>query len=140
MGHRRVEGDGLRTTYAFAPRFTASAVRDGPNTIQLEFGSSPIHQDSKIFRVTRLSCEHVVGYEWNSFEFHRLPTNSKDVEFGLIEITDSEFIADIMSRSRHTGRPLHHLRITFDDHGTYDIICGRFSIAYITSTDDEFYP
>jgi hypothetical protein len=92
MNHRRIEGEGLRTTYAFAPRFTASAERDGPTWVQLDFGSSPVYQDNQEFRVTRLSCEHVVGYEWNDFEFHRLPGNSTDVEHDLIEITDSGFI------------------------------------------------
>lgn len=140
MAHQRVEGDGLRTTYAFAPSFTAAAVKDGPTTLKLEFGSSAIYQDDQEFRVTRLTCEHVVGYEWNDFEFHRLPSNPEDVELSLIEITDSTIIAEIMSQGRYIGEPLHHLRICFDDHGTYDIICGKFSITYATSADNDLYP
>lgn len=140
MSHRRIEGEGLRTTYAFAPRFTATATRDGPTSVQLEFGSSPTYQDNQEFRVTRLSCEHVVEYDWNSFEFHRLPGNSKDVELCLIEITDSQSVAEIISKGRYIGKPLHHLRISFDDHGTYDIICENFSIDYATSADDDLYP
>lgn len=140
MSYRRIEGEGLQTSYAFAPRFAASAMRDGPTSVQLDFGSSPVYQDNEEFRVTRLSCERVVGYEWNSFEFHRLPTNPTDVELGLIEITDSQFVAEIMSKGRYVGEPLHHLRISFDDHGTYDIVCERFSITHITSADRDLYP
>lgn len=140
MGYCRIEGEGLRTTYAFAPRVTVSTIRDGPTTVQLEFGSSPVYQDNQEFRVTKLRCEHVVAYDWNAFEFHRLPSNSEDIELGLIEITHSQVIAEIMSRERYIGDPLHHLRISFDDHGTYDIICGIFSIAYATSSDNDRYP
>lgn len=140
MVHRRIEDEGVRTSYAFAPRLAAFAMRDGPTSVQLEFGSSPVYQDNQEFRVTRLSCDRVVEYEWNSFEFHRLPVNPEDVELGLIEITDSRLIADIMSKGRYVGEPLHHLRISFDDHGTYDIICERFSIIHFTSTDNDLYP
>lgn len=140
MSYRQIEGEGLRTSYAFAPRVASSAVRDGPTSVELEFGSSPVHQEDQEFRVTRLTCERVVGYEWNAFEFHRLPTNPKDCELGLIEITDSQFVADIMSTGRYIGGPLRHLRVTFDDHGTYDIVCEKFSIAHFTSADSDLYP
>jgi hypothetical protein len=140
MSYRRVEGEGLRTTYAFAPQFAAFAKRDGPTSVRLEFGSSPVYQDDQEFRVTRLSCEHVVEYEWNDFEFHRLPGNAEDVELGLIEITNSALIAEIISKGKYIGESLHHLRITFDDHGTYDIICNKFSISYTSSIDNNLFP
>lgn len=140
MNYRRIEGEGLRTSYAFAPRFVSSAVRDGPTSVQLEFGSSPVYQEDQEFRVTRLRCERVVGYEWNAFEFHRIPGNSKDIELGLIEIIDSHLVAEVMSGGRYIGEPLRHLRISFDDHGTYDIICESFSITHVTSVDGNLYP
>jgi hypothetical protein len=108
--------------------------------VELCFGSSPVYQGDQEFRVTKLACEHVVGYEWNDFEFHRLPANPDDVELGLIEITDSEFVAEITSSGRYIGAALHHLRICFDDHGTYDIVCEKFSITYGTSADNNLYP
>jgi hypothetical protein len=115
-------------------------MRDGPTTLRLEFGASPVYGDDQEFGVTQLSFEQVVGYEWNAFEFHRLPANPKDIELGLIEITDSELVAEIMSSGRYIGEPLHHLRVSFDDHGTYDIICQRFSTAHVTSADSDLYP
>ena len=140
MTHRVLEGDGLRTSYAFAPRLTSSAVRDGLTTILLEFASSPVYQDGQEFRVTRLDFQHVVGYQWNDFEFHRIPGNSEDVELGLIEIENSSLVTEIVSTGRYVGEPLRHLRITFDDHGTYDIVCEEFSISYGVSVDDALYP
>jgi hypothetical protein len=140
MGYRRIDGEGLRTSYAFAPRFASSATRDGPTSVQLDFGSSPVYQDDQEIRVTKVRCERVVKYEWNAYEFHRLPGNPKDVEFRLIEITDSQLVEEIKSTGRYIGEPLHHLRISFDDHGTYDIVCERFSIAHIASTDIDTHP
>jgi hypothetical protein len=139
MSYRRIEGDGLRTTYAYAPRFTVAVTRDGPTNVRLEFASSPVYLDNEEFRVTIVNCERVIEYEWNSFEFHRHPGNLKDVELGLIEITESSLVAEIMSKGRYAGGG-HHLRISFDDHGTYDIICQRFTINYSSSTDHGLYP
>jgi hypothetical protein len=140
MSYRRIEGDGLRTTYAYAPRFTVAVTRDGPTNVRLEFASSSVYLDNEEFRVTIVSCEHVVEYDWNDFEFHRHPGNFKDAELGLIEITDSSLIAEIMSTGRYVRGPLHHLRVGFDDHGTYDIVCERFTINYARSTDHDLYP
>lgn len=139
MSHRQIEGEGLRTTYAFAPRFTSSARRDGPTSISLDFASSPVYRDDQEFRVTKLSFEHVIEFDWNDFEFHRLPGNPEDIELGLIEIIDSQLISEILSTGRYFGEELHHLRICFDDHGTYDIVCQRFTVSYGSSADNGAY-
>jgi len=139
MAHQIVEGEGLRTTYAFAPRVTVSTQRDGPTSICLTFASSGIYQDDQEVRVTQLSFKHIVEYEWNDFEFHRFSSNPQDVEFGLIEITDSPIAAEIRSTGRYIGASLHHFRICFDDHGTYDVVCERLEISYGTSKADNLY-
>jgi hypothetical protein len=46
MSYRRIEGDGLRATYAYAPRVTVAVTRDGPTNVRLEFASSPVHFDN----------------------------------------------------------------------------------------------
>ena len=140
MTYRRIEGEGLRTTFAFAPRFSASTTRDGPTCVSLSFASSPVRSDGQTFRITELTCRHVVEYVWNNFEFHRLPSNSRDLEFGLIEIVDSQLISEIMETGRYTGDPLNHLRISFDDHGTYDIVCEAYEIRHRESASDEDWP
>lgn len=139
MSHRRVEGEGLRTTYSFAPLVSTSTVRDGPTRIQLEFASSGIYRDGQEVRTTRLCFDHVVAYEWNDFEFHRIPCNRQDVELGLIEITDSPIAREIRSTGRYIGEDLRHFRISFNDHGTYDIVCEKINITYGNSLPKSLY-
>lgn len=139
MAHRIVEGEGLRTDYAFAPRVVAFAERDGPTTLRLSFSSSAIYSEEDQVRTTLLAFEHVVEYEFNDFEFHRLSSNPQDVEFGLIEVLSSQIVEEVRSTGRYMGDDLRHFRISFDDHGTYDVVCERLSISYGHSKPDDLY-
>ena len=135
-----VEGEGLRTTYAFAPRVMVSVKRDGPTSLRLEFASSPVYQDGQEFRVTNLAFEKVLEYSWDQFEFHRLASNRDDVEFALINIVDSGIIAELEATGRSLPENIHHYRICFDDHGTYDVVGESLVISYGGAVDDEKYP
>src|SRR5579859_5031682 len=104
MAYARVEGEGLRTTYAFAPRVSTSIVRDGPTSIRLEFASSGRYRDDQEVRVTQLHFERVVAYSWNDFEFHIVPCNPHDIELGLIEVFESPIVAEIRSTGRYRDR------------------------------------
>jgi hypothetical protein len=138
MTSRAVEGEGLRTTYASAPLVHVTTRRDGPTSLRLEFSSSPVTAAGQAFQVTRLSFEGVVAYAWNHFEFHRVPSNPNDSAFGLIEILDSPIVAEVVSTRRYIGDPLKHYRITFDDHGTYDIVGARLTIDHTMSASDAY--
>jgi hypothetical protein len=129
MTHRVVEGSGLRTSYAYAPQLTISTERDGPTSVRMAFPASPITRAGQESDVTVLTFTRVAGYCWNDFEYHRLPSNVDDAELGLIEISDSQMVAEILATGRYVGAPLRHFRITFDDHGTYDVVCQSFDIA-----------
>lgn len=139
MAHQVVEGEGLRTRYAFAPRIVTSTERDGPTTLRLSFASSAIHSDHDEVRTTLLAFEHVVEYEFNDFEFHRFLSNPDDVEFGLIEIIQSPIVTEIRSTGRYVGDDLRHFRICFDDHGAYDVVCERLTINYGQSKTADLY-
>jgi hypothetical protein len=139
VAHRAVEGDGLRTIYAFAPRAVISTERNGPTTFRLSFASSPIYSDDDDARTTLLTFEHVVEYEFNDFEFHRYSSNPQDVDFGLIEILGSQIVAKIRSTGRYIGDDLRHFRICFDDHGTYDVVCEQLRISYGRSSPAELH-
>jgi hypothetical protein len=130
MSYRTIDGDGLRTTYSFAPEVRAHAEQDGPTMVQLKFISSAVYSDEQEPRTTELTFKHVVFYEWNDFEFHRVPCNPGDIEFGLIELTDSPIVGEITSTGRYIGSALRHFRISFDDHGTYDVLCEELEISY----------
>jgi hypothetical protein len=137
VAHERVAGEGLRTTYTFAPHVVVSTLLNGPTAIQLEYAASPVHGAVREFIVTRLDFEHVVAYEWNAFEFHRHASNPDDVEFRLIEILDSPIVSEIRSSRRYIGATLRHFRITFDDHGTYDIVCEAVHVSQRTAIGEE---
>lgn len=139
MAHQVIEGEGLRTSYAFAPRVMTSAERNGPTTVRLAFASSAIYGGDDEVHTTLLAFEHVVGYEFNDFEFHRLSSKPQDVEFGLIEILDSPIVSEILSTGRYIGNGLRHFRISFDDHGTYDIVCEKFSATYRQAKPADLY-
>jgi hypothetical protein len=130
VAHRVVEGEGLRTTYAYAPQVVTASEEDGPTTVQLSFDSSAIHRGGDGARTTMLAFEHVVAYEFNDFEFDRISSNPEDIEFGLIEILGSPIVAEVRATGRYIGDNLRHFRISFDDHGTYDIICERLNISH----------
>jgi hypothetical protein len=141
MTYELVQGEGLRTTYAFAPRVTVSTKRDGPTSVRLEFASSPIHGEGQEFRVTCLTFNRVFEYGWAHFESGRPESNGEDVEFALIEIADSEVVSDLRAGWRPNALPrMRHYRICFDDNGTYDVICEHLDISYGASVDNEYYP
>jgi hypothetical protein len=140
VAHAVVEREGLRTTYAFAPRIALSVKRDGPTSLQMEFASSPIYRDGAEFRVTQLIFDRVLASCWNDFEFHRLPSNQSDNKLALIEIFDSGIVAELRETGRSLPETVHHFRISFDNHGTYDIVSERLTIAYDVSSNDELYP
>ncbi len=138
MASRVIEGQGLRTTYAFAPLVHVTTRRDGPTSVRLEFSSSSVTGPGQAFRVTILTFDGVVAYSWNDFEFHRLPSNPDNSGFELLEILDSPIVSEIVSTGRYIGDPLKHYRITFDDHGTYDIVSGRLMVDHTMSTSDAY--
>jgi hypothetical protein len=108
-------------------------VREGRTNVLMEFTSSgfsaPPPQD---VRTTRLMFEHVVEYAWTDFEFHRDPYGIDVGRFALVKIENSPAVTEIRATGRYLGNDLRHYRITFDDHGTYDIICEELSISYGT--------
>jgi hypothetical protein len=140
MAYHTVPGEGLRTSYAYAPRVSVvtglggsapAEVREGPSHLTLEFISSAITASPpRTARVTRLVFEHVIEYAWSDFEFHRDPYRLGVGALKLVEIDDSPVVADIRATGRFSGDRLQHFRITFDDHGRYDIVCERLTISH----------
>jgi hypothetical protein len=140
LPQHQVGGDGLKTSYAFAPRVVVVAGEgsptspqrgEGPTHLKLEFISSPLTgPPPQEVRTTRLVFEHVVEYHWSDFEFHRDVYGANAGALALVEIEDSPAVADIRGSGRYIGTDLRHYRITFDDHGTYDLVCEKLEISY----------
>jgi hypothetical protein len=79
--------------------------------------------------------------------------NRHDVAFRLIEITDSTEIERLLTSGRFSSATpgqrlggvlaeddLHHYRVTFDDHGTYDVICTDIAIRRLRSNKIDDFP
>ena len=129
-----LKGDYLRTQFAYAPQVYMEAVQDGPTTAKMRFASSSVDTGGRGL-VTEITFTNVLDFNWSDFELGLTRPNPNDSEFGLIEITNSETIQRFLREGRLRQRPLgsvkedelHHFRLTFDDHGTFDVICTGVS-------------
>jgi hypothetical protein len=141
-----VAGAGLRTTFAGAPRITFNAVADARPGIEMVFPASPLSAD-RDFEVTSLTFSDVIEFHFIDFETGLHFGHEHDVKFALIEITDSTEIDRLLNHGRFSSEPpgrrlgaigehnVHHYRIAFDDHGTYDVICTDLVIGRSKSSD-----
>jgi hypothetical protein len=126
MNYRIVAGDAIATTFDDHP---AVLVTNRPA------GNSPSLQIQYIAatgasRHTRIEFEGVFWYQWIDEDLEIYNHQPDDYEFGLIEIVDSEEIRRWVTGPPGRGLPgvlkesdLHHYRLGFQGHGTYDIIC-----------------
>lgn len=136
--HVVVEGDGLRTQFAYAPKVSLEAAQDGPMTVKMRFASSVIGADKRV-SVTTLTFANVLDFRWSDFELGLAIPNPDDTGFRLIEVVDSgtieEFLREGKLRQRRRGlikeEDLRHFRIAFDDHGTYDVVCTDVSSVVV---------
>lgn len=123
MAYRWVPLEGVETRWSEGPLVTVVTRGEARPDLVLEFVSSVMGPDGS-FRVSRLTFERVLEYHWTD-PLGPLPGNDDDVEFDLIEITDSELV-----RRRREEEPLtHHYRMFFDHHGCYDIVCTGIHVV-----------
>jgi hypothetical protein len=149
MAHRFVPLDGVESRYAEAPRVTVVTRGEGRPGLVLDFISSELGPSGE-FRVTRLTFERVLEYHWTDDQLGLQLGNEEDVEFDLIEITDSELIRRRLEEGFYSQHPagqrlggvleesdIHHYRICFDHHGTYDVVCVDVDAQTHISTDRD---
>ena len=147
MTYRRVGGDETRTRYASAPIVRVESRTDSSMCVQIAFwsGEGPAGSSK---RYTVVSFLDVMEFGWVEFDFGGPKENRFDFEFALIEIVDSERINGILLRDRDTDQGsatwsvagLHHFRLGFDDHGTYDIVALSVELAIGESSNDVLPP
>lgn len=110
--------------------------------VKMEFVSSTIGVNGR-FAITTLTFANVLDFRWSDFELGLTLPNPSDTKFRLIEITDSETIRNFLGEGKlreHAfgatkEEDLRHYRISFDDHGTYDIVCTSMSVTVADTTD-----
>src|ERR1700753_2122584 len=133
MAYRVVDGGLSCTTWDDQPTIAIRNMANQSTVLIIEFFSKPDEG-----RRTRLTFDGVWRYEWTDFNLSYESSNREDGEFALVEILDSAVISNILERGRWVedgphrdlrdvfrDAPLRHYRISFDDHGDYDVICSR---------------
>jgi hypothetical protein len=102
--------------------------RDDAATMELSWATEPISAGWVSGR-TRVVFDDVFEYRWRYWDVdERLepPEEGGGLEFG--EIEDSARLTALVQQGFDTD--LRHFRISFGEHGTYDVICRRIRIEY----------
>ena len=145
----RVVDPELRTGWDDEPILTVINKRNESIRLVLEFVTSP-EGKGKAARWSRVVFNVVWYYRWIEADVGYEPDNPDDFEFALIEITDSALVQDFLARGRWPSDngaadprmilgpdPVRHFRIGFDDHGTYDVLCGDIHVERNVGTRSE---
>ncbi len=95
-------------------------------------------------RFGELTFTPVFQYRWTYGEvgYKDFESDAEDYEFGLIEITDSAYIADILGKTKnYDGQRglifyknfynIRHFRLGFDEYGTFDIVAADVLVREI---------
>jgi hypothetical protein len=136
MMYRKVEGELLRTIFSGAPQVSLSC-RAESTKCTMRFSASALDAERTNWQ-TILRFIHVLDFRFYDWELGLPKPNPSDVAFDLIELESSDTLDSFASTGalQRTAMPvtklsdLRHYRITFDDHGTYDIVCTRLEVAH----------
>jgi hypothetical protein len=130
--YRTVRGDGLRTRWDDQPVVAIGNRRDAFGTVTLSWATEPV-REGWVAQRTRVTFQGVVEYRWRYFDVDNEAAEEGGLELG--EIQDSDRVTEL--RRQGFDHDLRHLRISFDEHGTYDVICRTFFIDYRAATRDR---
>jgi hypothetical protein len=125
--YRRVPGEGLRTRWDDQPIVLISNHRDAFGTMELSWATQPV-SDGWVASRTRIVFNGVVEYGWKYWDVE----DGEAPEVGgleLGELLDSDRVSALVDQG--FDRDLRHFQISFDEHGTYDVICRSIRIQYV---------
>ncbi len=126
MTYRSLPGEGLRTRWDDQPVVRISNRRDAFGTVELSWATQPSN-DGWVAARTRVTFHDVVEYRWTYWDV----VDGERPEEGSLElgeIEDSDRVAALVGQGFDSN--LRHFRISFDEHGTYDVICRHIRIEY----------
>ena len=125
MTYRAVPGKDLGTRWDDEPSMVVTNRRDQGGVIELSWATEPIRPGWVPGR-TRATFDDVLEYRWRYFDVDEDSAEEGGLELG--EITDSRRVAELSRQGFHFG--LRHYVISFDEHGTYDVICTGLRVEY----------
>jgi hypothetical protein len=129
MAHKSISIPGGGTSVSQGPNIQVSGLADQPLTVVIRYNARAINERPHVCGV--LTFMNVMQYSWVAFGYAAHLTNPNDLQFGLIQITDSGLI-----ESLQRARPLHqhelvdlnHYRLSWNNYGTVDILSARLEI------------
>jgi hypothetical protein len=127
LAYRGVPGEGLRTRWDDQPIVLISNRRDDFGTMEVSWATKPA-SDGWVAPRTRIVFDDVVEYRWKYWD---VVDGEQPEEGGLElgELEDSDRVSALVDQG--FDRDLRHFRISFDEHGTYDVICRSIRIQYV---------
>jgi hypothetical protein len=126
LTYRSVPGEGLRTRWDDQPVVRISNRRDAFGTVELSWATQPA-SDGWVAQRTRVVFADVVEYRWRYWDVVE-GERPEQGHLELGEIEDSERVAALVEHGFDSD--LRHFRISFDEHGKYDVLCRRIHIEY----------
>lgn len=123
--YRAVSGNALRTRWDDEPLVLITNHRDRGGVVELSWATEPL-RSGWVARRTRVTFADVIEYRWRYFDVDVDRGEEGALELG--EITDSARIAEL--RSQGFESELRHYKISFDEHGRYDVICTDLHVEY----------
>jgi hypothetical protein len=128
VAYRSVPGHGLRTRWDDQPVVLITNHRDTFGTLELSWATEPV-SEHWVPRRTRVVFEDVVEYRWRYWDVgERAGREEGGLELG--ELEDSDRVTALVQQGFDSD--LRHFRISFDEHGRYEVICRRIQIEYET--------
>lgn len=122
-----------RTRYEGAPAVVMRSLEDGMVTVEVTYQTEP-RPRTEAASFARATFSSVLAFRWMKFEYYYFAHNREVSAFDLIEVADSTWIQELLRNSLFQHRvgefyldepSLRHFRLSFDDYGVFDLICGK---------------
>ena len=135
---------GGSTRYDDAPQVRILGASGESLSIVITYRATAIRPDQPPI-LGEITFLDVLEYRWiaDVVDYEEHPQHHNDFEFGLIQITDSEYIKNMAAKGPWSHYPgqgfgptipeshVKHFRLAFDEYGRFDIIALGISIREI---------
>lgn len=143
--HKIIPNPGGSTRFEDGPTLQVSGDANSPISLSIKYHAAEIAANHPAM-YGLIVFSSVLEYRWQEgyLEYEDFAAHKDDYAFGLIEITNSEYIKNMVARGVRTDFPEHrfgegindadvkHYRIAFDEYGRFDVIALSVSVSEIS--------
>ncbi|MEU0095559.1 hypothetical protein [Kribbella sp. NPDC006257] len=126
MAYRVLPGDYLWTRWDAEPVLVVTNRGDAFGTMELWWATEPV-REGWVARRTKVVFDDVVEYRWRYWDVQESGV-PEDFGLELGELEGSERVRALVEQG--FDEDLRHFRISFDEHGRYDVICRTIKIEH----------